>query len=85
MLPVPPALPLGSSSMIRLSWALCEGWMIGYLLAGPRRDPVLEAELDFLMGIWRLGESFRHLTPTLEEAGRAFAAAGAAVRAAGEQ
>lgn len=62
-----------------------KGWLIGYLLAGPRRDPVVEAEIAFLMGIWRMGEAMRRLMPTVEEATRAFEAFGVILKAADEQ
>lgn len=58
--------------MIRLSWALAEGWIIGYLLSGPRRDPVIEAEVAFIMAVWRLTEAIRRSTPTAEEAAQSF-------------
>ncbi len=53
-------------------WPLAKGWLIGYLLAGPRRDPVVEAEVAFIMAVWRLTEAIRRLTPTAEEADLAF-------------
>jgi hypothetical protein len=48
-------------------WPLAKGWLIGYLFAGPRRDPVVEAKIAF-MDVWRLTEAIRRLTPTAEEA-----------------
>ncbi len=51
-------------------WPLVKGWILGYLLAGPRRDPVDEAEVAFIMAVWRLTEVIRRSTPTLEEAAR---------------
>lgn len=59
--------------MIRLTWALCEGWIAGYIFAGPRRDPVVEAEVDFIMAVWRLTEAIRRIGVTAEKASWTFA------------
>lgn len=48
-------------------WPLAKGWIIGYLLAGPQRDLVVEAEVAFIMAVWRLTEAIRRLSPTVAE------------------
>lgn len=52
-------------------WPIAKGWIIGYLLAGPRRNPVAEAEVDFIMAVGRITEAIRRFTPTVDEASRA--------------
>ncbi len=61
--------------MIRLTWALCEGWIAGYLFAGPPRralSPIEEMTLA-TADLQRFTEAMRRFVPTVAEASRAFA------------
>ena len=59
-----------------------EGWVIAYALAGPRRDPRVEAEVAFHMGLWQGVKALRLVGLTTEEAGLALRDAASALERA---
>lgn len=49
-------------------WAIAKGLLLGYFLAGPRRDPVAEARVDLHMGFWRGARVIKKAGVSAEEA-----------------
>lgn len=53
-------------------WAIVRGLLLGYLLAGPRRDPQAEAWIAFEMQAWRAARVIKKAGISAEDAAEAF-------------